>query len=44
LGCRGGVTACYNHVFIVEFILVLLGALRFFFRSRHDTAIEILAL
>jgi transposase len=29
---------------MVEFIFALLGALRVFFRSRHDTAIEILAL
>jgi hypothetical protein len=29
---------------MVEFILALLGALRVFFRSRYDTAIEILAL
>jgi putative transposase len=29
---------------MVEFTLALLGALRVFFRSRHDTAIEILAL
>jgi len=29
---------------MIEFILALVGALRVFFRSRHDTAIEILAL
>jgi hypothetical protein len=36
--------ACYNHVVRIEFILALLSALRVFFRSRHDPAIEILAL
>ena len=29
---------------MIEFILALLAAVRVFFRSRHDTAIEILAL
>ncbi len=33
-----------HHVFMFEFILARLGALRDLFRSRHDTAIEILAL
>jgi hypothetical protein len=33
-----------HHVLMVEFILALPGALRVFFRSRRDTAIEILAL
>ena len=27
LVCRGGVASCYNHVFMVESILALLGAL-----------------
>ncbi len=44
MACRGGGTACYNRVFMIEFILALLAAVRVFFRSRHDTAIEILAL
>jgi hypothetical protein len=29
---------------MVEFILALMGALRGFFRSRSDTALEVLAL
>jgi hypothetical protein len=33
-----------NRVFKLEFIFVLLAAVRVFFRSRRDTAIEILAL
>ncbi|MCL5742665.1 MAG: hypothetical protein M1541_01870 [Acidobacteria bacterium] len=33
-----------HHVFMVEFILALLGALRVSFRSRHETAIEIFSL
>ena len=44
LARRGGVTACYNHVFMVEFVLALLAALRVFFRSRGASALEILAL
>ncbi len=44
MACRGGVTACYDHVVMVEFVLALLAALRVFFRSRGDTALEILAL
>lgn len=41
---RGGVSFCYNIEFVCEFIGVLLAAVRVFFRSRQDTAIEILAL
>ena len=44
LACRSAVKACYNHAFLVEFILALLAALRVFFRSRGHTALEILAL
>jgi len=40
---RVGAT-CYNREFMVRLVLVLLGALRVFFRSRSDTAVEILAL
>src|SRR5882724_5208945 len=44
--CRAepGVTPCYNREFMTEFVLALLVALRVFFRTRHDTALEILAL
>src|SRR5215469_4161699 len=35
---------CYNREFMVQWFLVVLGALRVFFRSRSDTALEILAL
>ena len=41
---RAGVTACYNREFMIEFVLALLVALRVFFRTRRDTALEILAL
>src|SRR6266699_2343257 len=41
---RAGVTACYNREFMTEFVLALLVALRVFFRTRRDTALEILAL
>jgi len=44
LACGDGVTACYNRAFMVEFILALPAAVRVFFRSRGDTALEILAL
>ena len=36
LAWRGGVTACYNRAFMVEFVLALLAALRVFFHSRGD--------
>jgi len=35
---------CYKSGFVLEFILSLLAAIRVFFRSRSDTALEILAL
>jgi putative transposase len=38
------VEACYNLTFLLRFTLALLAAIRVFFRSRHDTALEILAL
>src|SRR5215831_3627758 len=41
---RSGVAPCYNQDFMVQFFLAVLGALRIFFRSRGDTALEILAL
>jgi len=41
---RSGVAPCYKQDFMVQFFLAVLGALRIFFRSRGDTALEILAL
>jgi hypothetical protein len=41
--CRG-CSACYNVGFLLKFILALLDAVRVFFRSHQDTALEILAL
>ena len=38
------VTPCYNCEFVLESILSLLAAMRVFFRSRSDTALEVLAL
>jgi hypothetical protein len=35
---------CYNREFMVHLFLAVLGAVRVFFRSRSDTALEILAL
>ena len=40
----GHVTPCYNHEFVLDFMVSILSALRFFFRSRCDTALEFLAL
>src|ERR1700730_18729199 len=40
----GHVTSCYNGEFVIEHILMLLAAARVFFRSRSDTALEVLAL
>jgi len=40
----GHVTSCYNREFVIEYILTLLAAARVFFRSRSDTALEVLAL
>lgn len=37
---RPGVTPCYNREFMAEFVIALLSALRVFFRTRHDTALE----
>ena len=42
--CSGHVTPCYKGEFVLEFLLSLLAALRVFFRSRSDTALEVLAL
>ena len=41
---RSYVTACYKGEFVPEFILSILAVIRVFFRSRSDTAIEVLAL
>ena len=41
---KTNVTACYNGGFVIEFILSVLAVIRVFFRSRGDTALEILAL
>ena len=38
------VTACYKSQFVLESILAFIIALRAFFRSRSDTALEVLAL
>ena len=38
------VTLCYTCKFVLESILSLLAAMRVFFRSRSDTALEVLAL
>ena len=38
------VTACYKGTFVPEFILSILAVIRVFFRSRSDTALEVLAL
>ena len=41
---RGYVTPCYKGEFVPEFILSILAVIRVFFRSRSDTALEVLAL
>jgi len=41
---RNGVTPCYNRQFVAEFVLAILVALRVFFRTRRDTALEIFSL
>ena len=41
---RSGGARCYKQDFMVPFFLAVLGALRVFFHSRSDTALEILAL
>jgi len=38
------VTACYNREFMPQFFFAVVVSLRVFFRSRADTALEILAL
>jgi hypothetical protein len=38
------VTGCYNGRFMLDLLLALLAAGRVFFRSRTDTALEVLAL
>jgi putative transposase len=37
-------TPCYNGGFVIDFIVSMLAVIRVFFRSRGDTALEILAL
>ena len=41
---KTNVTPCYNGGFVIDFILSMLAVIRVFFRSRGDTALEILAL
>ena len=41
---RAGVVPFYNREFMTEFVLALLVALRVFFRTRRDSALEILAV
>lgn len=41
---REGETKCYNSLLVLEFIVSILAAVGVFFRSRADTAIEVLAL
>ena len=40
---RNCVTACYKGEFVLEFILSFIVCIRVFFRSRRDTALEVLA-
>jgi hypothetical protein len=40
----GDVKPCYNGEFVLDFILSFIAAIRTFFRSRSDTALEVLAL
>jgi hypothetical protein len=42
-GQRSGIAPCYNRKFMVQLFIAVLAALRGFFRSRSDTALEILA-
>jgi hypothetical protein len=44
IACRGSVIPCYKIEFVPEFILSMLAVVRVFFRSRGDTALEVLAL
>jgi hypothetical protein len=41
---KANVRPCYNGGFVIEFIFSMLAVIRMFFRSRSDTALEILAL
>ena len=41
---NANVTRCYNGRFMLDLLLALLAAGRVFFRSRADTALEVLAL
>ncbi len=41
---RNHVTACYNSEFVIEIIISTLAAIRVFFISRSDTALEVIAL
>jgi hypothetical protein len=41
---RTDVTSCYNDGFVLTFLFTLLAAIRVFFRTRGDTALEALAL
>ena len=41
---QGSFKACYKIEFVREFILSMLAVVRVFFRSRGDTALEVLAL
>ncbi len=43
-GALSGCYACYNVGLVLQFILALLAAIRVFFRSRGDAALEVLAL
>jgi hypothetical protein len=37
-------TPCHDAQFVFEFLLSLIAAVRVFFRSRSDTALDVLAL
>jgi putative transposase len=41
---KTNVTPCYNGGSVIDFVLSMLAIIRVFFRSRGDTALEILAL
>lgn len=43
-GLVGPLEPCYKSEFVLQFILSTLAATRVFFRSRSDTALEVLAL
>ena len=40
----GDVKPCYNGEFMLDFSLSFIAAIRTFFRSRIDSALEVLAL